>query len=80
NLKLLELFQKTAAELGQELGVSYSGGGSDANFAAAIGTPVVDGVGPVGGGHHSAEEYLNIPSMFFRIDLLARCLKKFTES
>lgn len=80
NLRLFELFRETAAELGQKLDVCHSGGGSDANFVAAVGTPVVDGVGPVGGGHHSAEEYLNIPSMFFRIDLLAQCLKKFAES
>lgn len=80
NMDLFSLFQKTAAGMGLELGSSESGGGSDANFVAALGVPVVDGIGPIGGGHHADEEYLNLPSLFQRIELLTTCLKILIES
>ena len=35
-----------AAGLGIELSENASPGGSDGNFAAAVGTPVIDGLGP----------------------------------
>lgn len=77
NLRLYELFKKTALSLGVDLGIFQSGGGSDANFTAALGIPTIDGVGPIGGGHHSEDEFLNIPSLFKRIEILAEFLKGF---
>lgn len=74
NRRLFESYQKTAAEMGIELGAYHSGGGSDANFTAALGIPTIDGVGPEGGGHHAAAEYLRIPSLYQRIGLLAAFL------
>lgn len=60
--------------IGERLGVAFgwtaSGGGSDGSFAAAAGTPTIDGLGPVGGGAHSAEEYLEIASVAPRCRLL----------
>lgn len=41
--------------------------GSDANRIAAAGTPVIDGAGPAGGGFHSANEYLLIPTIEPRV-------------
>ncbi|TCL73242.1 glutamate carboxypeptidase [Hydrogenispora ethanolica] len=72
--RLFEEFQKAARGLGFELTACESGGGSDANLVAALGIPVIDGVGPSGGGYHSETEYLEIPSLFRRIDLLAEVL------
>lgn len=80
NMELYSLFQKVASGMGLELGRCESGGGSDANFVAALGIPVVDGVGPIGGGHHAETEYLNLPSLLQRIELLAQCLKMLIES
>ena len=37
---------------------SFSGGGSDASYASAFGIPALCGLGPVGGGYHTAGEYL----------------------
>jgi glutamate carboxypeptidase len=74
-LELLKKFQAAAGRLGFELGGVESGGGSDANLAASVGAAVIDGVGPIGGGHHSEDEYLEIPSLFRRIDLLAEFLR-----
>ena len=79
NLGLYNQMRKIALELGMSLGTFHSGGGSDANFTAALGTPTLDGVGPIGGGHHSESEFLNLPSLFQRVDLLAGFLDKFAS-
>jgi glutamate carboxypeptidase len=75
NIRLFEKFRQAGAAIGLVLESNESGGGSDANFAAALGVPVIDGIGPIGGGHHSEEEYLLVPSLYQRIDLLAGFLK-----
>lgn len=75
NIQLFQRLKTTADEMGLPLGTFKSGGGSDANFTAAIGTPTLDGIGPIGGGHHSESEFLSLPSLHQRIDLLARFLE-----
>jgi glutamate carboxypeptidase len=63
--------QRLAKEASQELGIPYltavTGGVSDGNFVADIGTPTIDGLGPVGGMMCSPEEYLCLDSMTERI-------------
>jgi glutamate carboxypeptidase len=77
SLQLYEIIKAVGSNMGIELGAMESGGGSDANFTAALGIPTVDGLGPIGGGHHSEEEYMNIPSLERRINLLASFLRAF---
>jgi glutamate carboxypeptidase len=60
-----------AQRLGQELAENASGGGSDGNFAAAIGAPVLDGLGPIGAGAHADDERVSLASVEQRSDLLA---------
>ncbi|HYW29753.1 MAG TPA: M20 family metallopeptidase [Gaiellales bacterium] len=60
-----------ARRLGQGLSENASGGGSDGNFAAAIGTPVLDGLGPIGAGAHADDERVSLASVEERSDLLA---------
>jgi glutamate carboxypeptidase len=60
-----------AAELGFELRDAATGGASDANTIAAAGTPVLDGLGPVGGDDHSPSEWLDLDSVVPRTALLA---------
>jgi glutamate carboxypeptidase len=48
-----------------------TGGGSDGNFTAAIGTPTLDALGPMGGGAHSPEEHLDLSTLPDRIALVA---------
>jgi glutamate carboxypeptidase len=55
----------------QEIGV---GGTSDGNFAAAVGTPTLDGLGPVGDGAHASHEHVVIDQLPGRIGLLVRLL------
>lgn len=63
-----------AAPLGLDLVESGTGGGSDANFVAAIGVPVLDGLGPLGNGAHSDHEYVVVDSLAQRAALLAALL------
>ncbi|MGZ8804617.1 MAG: M20/M25/M40 family metallo-hydrolase [Microbacterium sp.] len=48
-----------------------TGGASDANFVAAAGVPVLDGLGPIGGDDHSPTEWLDLQSVPERVALLA---------
>ncbi|WP_345800492.1 M20 family metallopeptidase [Microbacterium sp. AZCO] len=64
-----------AAAVGAELGIAVAGaatgGVSDANFVAATGTPVLDGLGPIGGDDHAESEWLDLGSVADRVALLA---------
>lgn len=59
--KVLELFEtakKIAASFDYELGETQVGGASDGNFVAAMGVPVLDGLGAAGDGAHTHHEYI----------------------
>jgi glutamate carboxypeptidase len=63
-----------AVAVGQGLGATIravaTGGASDANTIAELGVPVLDGLGPVGGGMHTAGESIEIGSIPERVALL----------
>ncbi len=67
--------QAIASELGFDLGEGGTGGGSDANFVAPLGVPLLDGLGAVGGGAHSQEEFVWIDSLPRRMALLAGLIR-----
>jgi glutamate carboxypeptidase len=60
-----------AAALGFELRDAATGGASDANTIAAAGTPVIDGLGPIGGDDHAPGEWLDLASIVPRTALVA---------
>ena len=66
--------QAIAAEIGLTLGEGSTGGGSDANFVAPLGVPVLDGLGARGNGAHSEREHVVIASLPERTALLAALL------
>lgn len=70
-----EKVRAIGARLGMELKAGGSGGVSDANFIAALGIPVLDGLGAAGEGYHSEREYLFVDSLFERVKLLAALLQ-----
>lgn len=72
---LAQLAQSAARELGFEIGIAHTGGTSDANYVAASGTPVLDGLGPIGGLDHSPDEYLEVDSIVPRTALLVRLIQ-----
>jgi glutamate carboxypeptidase len=60
---VVELFEKArsvAASLGFELGEAQVGGASDGNFIAALGIPVLDGLGVSGDGAHAVHEHIEV--------------------
>ncbi len=71
---------KLVNEVGKNLGIDVqwasTGGGSDANFTAGVGTPSIDGLGPIGGGTHGVSEYLEINSVEPRIRLLKEIIER----
>ncbi len=64
-----------AASLGQPLAENASGGGSDGNFAAAVGAAVLDGLGPIGAGAHADDERVSLRSIGHRTQLLAGLIR-----
>ena len=63
-----------AGQAGIRLDENASPGGSDGNFAAAVGTPVIDGLGPTGTGAHALDERVSLESIRERTGLLAALL------
>lgn len=72
------LAQQAARELGFEIKGASTGGASDASFAAAEGTPALDGLGPIGGLDHSPAEYIELSSIVPRTALLAKLMMAIT--
>ena len=63
--------REIAALLDFDLGEASVGGGSDGNFAAALGVPVLDGLGIEGDGAHAAHEHIIVDNLATRGALLA---------
>ena len=49
---------------------------SDANFLGILGVGVIDAVGPVGGGGHTKDEYLEIDTVEERINIVRNVIIK----
>jgi glutamate carboxypeptidase len=73
--RLFERAREHGRSLGLELGAESSGGGSDGNLVAAVGVPVLDGLGAEGAGAHAPNEHVLLPSIPVRAELLARLLR-----
>ncbi len=68
-------YQIAKDKLGMELMAGGSGGGSDGNFVAPLGIPVLDGMGAYGEGLHSEREYIFTKSLEERAKLLAALIQ-----
>ncbi len=73
-LRTFEKARQIGRAVGLELTEGSTGGGSDANFVAPLGIPVLDGLGPVGDGAHSGREYVLVDSLAERSALLSALL------
>jgi glutamate carboxypeptidase len=67
--------RELAAEIGYDLREGAVGGGSDGNFIAALGVPVLDGLGVDGAGAHAEHEHILIEDIARRATLLARLME-----
>jgi glutamate carboxypeptidase len=73
--KLYEQARDIAAGLGTVLGEGGTGGGSDGSLIAGYGIPVLDGIGPRGGGAHASDEHIQLDDIPFRLAFMARLLE-----
>ncbi len=73
--RLVNYAKQAARELGFEIEDVTTGGASDGNHTAALGTPTLDGLGPVGGkAHNASEESMNLDSVVPRTAMLAKLI------
>jgi len=75
NRALYRIAEAQAASLGIQVEEEHRAGVSDANLIAAVGTPVLDGMGPLGGSYHSDGEYILAPTLVQRCKLLTLTLE-----
>jgi len=73
--KLFHHAKALASEIGFELKEGSVGGGSDGNFIAAFGVPVLDGLGVDGAGAHAEHEHILINDIPNRAALLTRLIE-----
>jgi glutamate carboxypeptidase len=71
------LARAAAAGLAVDLPETAVGGASDGNFAAAMGLPVLDGLGAVGAGAHARHEHVSIAGMVERAAVAAGVIGAF---
>ncbi len=68
---LFERARRVGVGVGMDLWPAGTGGGSDGNFAAALGVPTLDGLGVVGDDAHALTEWADLGSLPRRAALLA---------
>lgn len=78
--RLFELYVDAAAATGFHTDGEFTGGCADSGFTAAMGTPTLCAVGPVGGKAHSPEEFLRVDSLVPRAQACARAILRLEQS
>ena len=71
---LFERARSVAASFNYDLGETQVGGASDGNFVAALGVPVLDGLGITGDGAHTLHEHILVSDIAKRATLVTRTL------
>jgi glutamate carboxypeptidase len=79
NQLLIAIVLEEANRLGQNVVPIARGGGSDANFISAAGTPAICGMGAPAEGIHTAQERIYLPMLFERITLLTSTLYRLIQ-
>src|SRR6266480_4715809 len=80
NEQLIQLVKEAGSELGLNIEDVGSGGASDANNAAVVDVPTIDGLGAGGGLAHNPGEYIELDYLPTRIALLAGLVRKIGAS
>jgi glutamate carboxypeptidase len=71
---LATLAERLYAELDRRIARDGNGGASESAMAYEGGVAALDGLGPIGGGFHSEQEYIELDSITPRLYLLARLI------
>ncbi len=74
-LALFEKARELAAGFGYNLEETQVGGASDGNFVAALGVPLIDGLGVRGSGAHMMTEHIDVTDIASRATLITLLLK-----
>lgn len=77
--KLAEMAAGVAQELGQKLPFGKTGGVCDGNTLQHEGLPTIDTLGVRGGGLHTPQEWIEIPSLVERCQMFAVLVKRICE-
>ncbi len=77
--RLRDVAHSVAVDLGHDLQEASVGGGSDANFVAALGKPVLCGLGAVGYGAHARGEYMHPDAVPLQTALVAGVLERLAQ-
>ena len=75
-ISLFEKARNAAASFGYDLGETQVGGASDGNFVAALGVPVLDGLGIKGDGAHTLQEHILVSDIAKRATLITTLLSE----
>jgi glutamate carboxypeptidase len=78
--RIYERARRIAEGMGLLLPEAASGGASDGNFCAALGVPVLDGLGAVGGGAHATDEHVKLADMPIRSALVANLIRELSPA
>ncbi len=80
NRALFDTYVQSTKELGFEVAGEYTGGSADSRFTSAVGTPTLCGMGPIGAGSHSEDEFMDVDSMAPRAKALALTVLRLASS
>ena len=78
NRRLFDHYAACAQDLDIKVAGEFTGGCADSGFTAAVGTPTICAVGPVGGKAHTPEEFLMVDSLVPRAQTLALAVARLT--
>lgn len=78
--RLISTIRAAAHELDIPVTFSSTGGSSDAGITTSVGVPSIDGLGPVGAGYHTDEEFLEVPTLIERAALAATVIHRWHEN
>ncbi len=78
--RLFEIYVSAAADTGFQTDGEFTGGCADSGFTAAVGTPTICAVGPVGGKAHSPEEFMRIDTLVPRAQACARAILRLEQA
>ena len=77
---LLKLTEKIYRNARIKFSHTSTGGGSDGNYLSAMGVPVLDGLGPIGGRLHTEFEYLQLKSILKRGAILGSLILQLSSN
>ncbi len=61
--RMFDIYRASGAEVGMNVTAEFTGGCADSGYTAAVGCPTLCSVGPVGGGGHTPDEFVEIASL-----------------